>query len=214
MKNAVRCWGQYVYDEEGVRSVQFEGSSFEIKTALKQRSLEQSYEYDPSKSGTLTVLPACLMSVIHIPGSFRSQSFLLQIFKLFNVGHTQAYNESHLHPLHWAGSSVDGRRGGTARYWSWFLGRCSSELYILGQNSLPSFVPFSTRLSQRCVRSSISQSHFSRSVNLTSHPGDQVVMVHSGSQANGLAIQLARAQTGATDVIVFEHSFHGRYATI
>ena len=36
-------------------------------------------------------------------------------------------------------------------------------------------------------------------------------MVHSGSQANGLAIQLARAQTGANDVIVFEHSFHGRY---
>ena len=40
---------------------------------------------------------------------------------------------------------------------------------------------------------------------------NQVVMVHSGSQANGLAIQLARAKTGATDVIVFEHSFHGRY---
>ena len=74
VKNAVRGSGQYVYDEEGVRSVQFE-----IKTALKQRSSEQSYEYDLSKSGTLTALPACLMSVIHIPGSFRSQSFLLQI---------------------------------------------------------------------------------------------------------------------------------------
>lgn len=42
------------------------------------------------------------------------------------------------------------------------------------------------------------------------HPSlTEVVMVHSGSQANGLAIQLARAKTGATDVIVFEHSFHG-----
>ena len=70
VKNAVRGSGQYVYDEEGVRSVQFE-----IKTALKQRSPEQSYEYDPSTSGTLTALPACLMSVIHIPGSFRSQFF-------------------------------------------------------------------------------------------------------------------------------------------
>ena len=133
-------------------------------------------------------------------------SALLQTSKLVNVGFSQAYNESHLHPLHWAGSSVDGRRGGTARYWSWFLGRCSSELYILGQNSLPSFGPFSTRLSQRCIQSPISLSY--------DHAHAQVVMVHSGSQANGLAIQLARAQTGATDVIVFEHSFHGRYFTI
>ena len=127
---------------------------------------------------------------------------------------SQAYNESHLHPLHWAGSSVDGRRGGTARYfqelifWPSLLTKS-----ISGQNSSPSFVPFSTRLSQRCVRSSISQFHFLRSVNSITHPVDQVVMVHSGSQANGLAIQLARAQTGATDVIVFEHSFHGRYST-
>jgi len=90
-----------------------------------------------------------------------------------HVGHShprllQAYNESHLHPLHWAGSSVDGRRGGTAR--SEFLAKFRPLL----------------------------------------HPSlSEVVMVHSGSQANGLAIQLARAQTGATDVIVFEHSFHG-----
>merc|ERR1719273_1743320 len=90
-----------------------------------------------------------------------------------HVGHShprllQAYNESYLHPLHWAGSSVDGRRGGTAR--SEFLAKFRPLL----------------------------------------HPSlSEVVMVHSGSQANGLAIQLARAQTGATDVIVFEHSFHG-----
>ena len=83
------------------------------------------------------------------------------------------------------------------------MARCSSELCILGQNSSPSFGPFSTRLSQRCIQSPISLSY--------DHPDAQVVMVHSGSQANGLAIQLARAQTGATDVIVFEHSFHGRY---
>merc|ERR1719285_631846 len=89
-----------------------------------------------------------------------------------HVGHShprllQAYNDSHLHPLHWAGSSVDGRRGGTAR--SEFLAKFRPLLH-------PSLT--------------------------------EVVMVHSGSQANGLAIQLARAQTGATDVIVFEHSFH------
>ena len=59
---------------------------------------------------------------------------------------------------------------------------------------------------------SLSEVHsISTLVNSTDHPDAQVVMVHSGSQANGLAIQLARAQTGATDVIVFEHSFHGRY---
>merc|ERR1719325_422902 len=90
-----------------------------------------------------------------------------------HVGHShprllQAYNDSHLHPLHWAGSSVDGRRGGTAR--SEFLAKFRPLLH-------PSLT--------------------------------EVVMVHSGSQANGLAIQLARAKTGATDVIVFEHSFHG-----
>merc|ERR1711974_214758 len=75
-----------------------------------------------------------------------------------HVGHShprllQAYNESHLHPLHWAGSSVDGRRGGTAR--SEFLAKFRPLL----------------------------------------HPSlSEVVMVHSGSQANGLAIQLARAK--------------------
>ena len=37
----------------------------------------------------------------------------------------------------------------------------------------------------------------------------EVVLLHSGSQANGLAIQLARAVTGGSDVVVFENSFHG-----
>ena len=85
------------------------------------------------------------------------------------------------------------------------MARCSSEQCILGQNSSPSFGPFSTRLSQRCIQSPL------WSIQPTILMLAQVVMVHSGSQANGLAIQLARAQTGATDVIVFEHSFHGRY---
>ena len=88
----------------------------------------------------------------------------------------------------------------------------------VGQNSLPSSVHFFTRLLQRCSRSFhiffFGLLDIIRMLALRSQfifGCIQVVMVHSGSQANGLAIQLARAKTGATDVIVFEHSFHGRY---
>jgi len=41
----------------------------------------------------------------------------------------------------------------------------------------------------------------------------EVIVVNSGSQANGLAIQLAQAITGGEDVIVFESSFHGSLCT-
>jgi len=37
----------------------------------------------------------------------------------------------------------------------------------------------------------------------------EVVLVNSGSSANGLAIQLSQMVTGGSDVIVFDHSFHG-----
>lgn len=90
-----------------------------------------------------------------------------------HVGHShprllKAYNESHLHPLHWAAGSIDGR------------GRPGGRDQFLAKFR-PLLPPSLT----------------------------EVVMVHSGSAANGLALQLARAVTGATDVVVFEHSFHG-----
>ena len=87
----------------------------------------------------------------------------------------------------------------------------------VGQNSLPSSVHFFTRLLQRCSRSfhifffGLLDIIRTLALRANTYSVIQVVMVHSGSQANGLAIQLARAKTGATDVIVFEHSFHGRY---
>jgi len=37
----------------------------------------------------------------------------------------------------------------------------------------------------------------------------KVVLVNSGSSANGLAIQICQAATGRTDVVVFDHTFHG-----
>ena len=36
-----------------------------------------------------------------------------------------------------------------------------------------------------------------------------VLLSHSGSSANSLAIQIARAATGNTDIAVFDHTFHG-----
>jgi len=37
----------------------------------------------------------------------------------------------------------------------------------------------------------------------------KVVLVNSGSSANGLAIQICQAATGRQDVVVFDHTFHG-----
>ena len=37
----------------------------------------------------------------------------------------------------------------------------------------------------------------------------RVLLSHSGSSANSLAIQIARAATGNTDIAVFDHTFHG-----
>lgn len=37
----------------------------------------------------------------------------------------------------------------------------------------------------------------------------KVIMVNSGSSANGLAIQICQAATGRQDVVVFDHTFHG-----
>jgi len=37
----------------------------------------------------------------------------------------------------------------------------------------------------------------------------KVILVNSGSSANGLAIQLCQAYTGRQDIVVFDHSFHG-----
>jgi len=37
----------------------------------------------------------------------------------------------------------------------------------------------------------------------------EVVLVNSGSSANGLAIQICQATTGRQDVVVFNHTFHG-----
>eukprot|EP00092_Neocalanus_flemingeri_P006999 GFUD01007557.1.p1 GENE.GFUD01007557.1~~GFUD01007557.1.p1 ORF type:complete len:531 (+),score=169.32 GFUD01007557.1:298-1890(+) len=37
----------------------------------------------------------------------------------------------------------------------------------------------------------------------------EVILVNSGSSANGLAIQICQAATGRQDVVVFDHTFHG-----
>jgi len=37
----------------------------------------------------------------------------------------------------------------------------------------------------------------------------KVILVHSGSSANGLAIQLCQVATSRQDVVVFDHTFHG-----
>jgi len=38
---------------------------------------------------------------------------------------------------------------------------------------------------------------------------NKVILVNSGSSANGLAIQICQAATGRQDVVVFDHTFHG-----
>jgi len=42
----------------------------------------------------------------------------------------------------------------------------------------------------------------------------EVVIVNSGSEANELAIQMARAVTGGEDIVVFDNSFHGSLSTV
>ena len=41
-----------------------------------------------------------------------------------------------------------------------------------------------------------------------------VFLVNSGSEANDLALRLARAQTGARDVLVLEHAYHGNLSSL
>ena len=61
--------------------------------------------------------PRLLQVVFHCPFlvCVSCDWYLAPYLQVDQCADSQAYNESHLHPLHWAGSSVDGRRGGTAR---------------------------------------------------------------------------------------------------
>jgi len=45
-------------------------------------------------------------------------------------------------------------------------------------------------------------------------PLDRVFFVNSGSEANDLALRLARAATGKKDVIVVEHAYHGHTSEV
>jgi 4-aminobutyrate aminotransferase-like enzyme/Ser/Thr protein kinase RdoA (MazF antagonist)/murein DD-endopeptidase MepM/ murein hydrolase activator NlpD len=45
-------------------------------------------------------------------------------------------------------------------------------------------------------------------------PLSVVVLVNSGSEANDLALRLARAHTGARDVLVLEHAYHGNLSSL
>jgi 4-aminobutyrate aminotransferase-like enzyme/Ser/Thr protein kinase RdoA (MazF antagonist) len=45
-------------------------------------------------------------------------------------------------------------------------------------------------------------------------PLSVVLLVNSGSEANDLALRLARAHTGARDVLVLEHAYHGNLSSL
>jgi 4-aminobutyrate aminotransferase-like enzyme len=42
---------------------------------------------------------------------------------------------------------------------------------------------------------------------------DTVLFCNSGSEANDLALQLARDWSGAQDIVVLEHAYHGHITT-
>src|SRR3954451_12367939 len=45
-------------------------------------------------------------------------------------------------------------------------------------------------------------------------PLSVVFLVNSGSEANDLALRLARTHTGAHDVLVLEHAYHGNLSSL
>ena len=106
VKNAVRGSGQYVYDEDGVRLVS-QPNPFNLMNESSQIPglCCQCFSCWPFTSETSS-------------GICFSFHLCIRVSDLYIISRClgfQAYNDSHLHPLHWAGGSVDGRRGGTAR---------------------------------------------------------------------------------------------------
>jgi len=60
-----------------------------------------------------------------------------------------------------------------------------------------------------------SRSRFVDKLKMFLPPGlSEVVIMNSGSEANELAIQMARAVSGGEDIVVFENSFHGSLSTV